>query len=822
MTKASFLRTAAVVAASAAALGSVVAGAVAAGAAPYTIESRALLGATGTDLTVRVVGPSVPATLEKVQVKAWPPGGEAHTRNFFDVPSPGGLATLRLAGYGRGERLELQVHVKDGPQHNVEAETVVLRRPDLTVKSIDVPDDVVRTRPFDVTATVAEVGSDVGADARIQLFDGGSPVALATSEVSVGAGGTAAATFHIALSRPRDHTLRAAVVDSSPDEWDEQPNTREQALYVNHYGQNGVVSTDHALATEIGAKVLREGGNAFDAAAAVQFALNVVQPELAGIGGGSNIVVRDGKTGEIVAIDARETAPAATTATTYAGLQRDGLTGVRPNGLAVGVPGTVRAVEYMLRHWGTTTLAQALDPAIGLAQDGFPIGQYLGAQIAAQRNFFQPETRAIFLKPDGTPRAQGELLQQPDLAKAFRLLQRDGADAFYEGEIAEAIVAAQRRAMTPGREGIMTLADLRSYTIDVERPASLRYRGYDLYAPAAGGSSGGLVVLESLGLIREFLADPRNDGYAWGYATPNSLHVFIEAMRLAMADRDFWLGDERYTNVPESGLLDPDYLHARSALIDGAKAMCNLPNVLPLTPAPGNPLPFVQLDSADAEVDPPAPGHTTHFSIIDRWGNAVVMTSTIRSSFGTGITVPGYGFLLNDSLALFNMPNTPRANPSTGNPGANDAAGGKRAMGNMTPTLILKGGEPFAGTGTLGSGFIPSAVLNVVLNLIEYGLPLQQAIDAPRIWMQFPSGAAQLNFGFDHLITPVRAMGHVSSAFGGCAENLNRMPLLPFFGGGPNVGSTGSFGVELDDFDLLSGVDGTRFPDASTVVVERS
>jgi gamma-glutamyltranspeptidase/glutathione hydrolase len=299
--------------------------------------------------------------------------------------------------------------------------------------------------------------------------------------------------------------------------------------------------------------------------------------------------------------------------------------------------------------------------------------------------------------------------------------------------------------------------------------------------------------------------------------------VFIEAMRLAFADRDFWLGDDRYTNVPAGGLLDPDYLRARSALIEGETVMCNLPNVLPLTVAPGNPLPYSELGEGEAEVEPAVPGHTTHFSIIDRWGNAVVMTSTIRSSFGTGITVPGYGFLLNDSLALFNMPVTPRANPTTGNPGANDAAGGKRPMGNMTPTLILKGGEPFAGTGTLGSGFIPSVVLNVVLNLIEYDLPLQQAVDAPRIWMQFPSGAAQLNFGFDHLITPLRDMGHIARAmFGGCADNLNRTPLLPFFNGEPRVGSTGSFGVDLENFGLLGGVDGTRFPDASTVVVERN
>ena len=162
--------------------------------------------------------------------------------------------------------------------------------------------------------------------------------------------------------------------------------------------------------------------------------------------------------------------------------------------------------------------------------------------------------------------------------------------------------------------------------------------------------------------------------------------------------------------------------------------MCNLPGVLPATVAPGNPLPYVGLADGEEVAEAPGPGHTTHFSIIDRWGNAVVMTSTVRSSFGSGITVPGYGIVLNDSLGLFNQ--TPRANAALGDPGANDAAGGKRPRGNMTPALILKNDEPFAGTGTLGSDFIPSVVLNVVLNLIEYGLPVQQAVAAPRIWIR--------------------------------------------------------------------------------------
>ena len=327
-------------------------GAGAAGSDPYSLHAEALLGASATDLALRVQGPALPAVLEKVQVKA-----DDATRNFFDVPSPGGVAALRLTGLARGERLQVRAHVKDGPQHNLETSTNVLRRPDLTVTGVDVQADIVRTHPFNVTAHVAEVGGDVSATARVELFDGATRIGA--SDVVVPADGAAEAAFRITLTRPGDHTLNAVVTRSTPDEWDEAPNARERQLYVNHYVQNGVVATDHGRATAIGAKVLRDGGNAFDAAIAVQFALNVVQPHLNGIGGGSNIIVRDGKTGEVFAIDARETAPAATTPTTYAGAVNQ----VRPNGFAVGVPGTVRAIDYLLRRWGTKTLAELLDPA---------------------------------------------------------------------------------------------------------------------------------------------------------------------------------------------------------------------------------------------------------------------------------------------------------------------------------------------------------------------------------------------------------------------------------------------------------------------------
>jgi gamma-glutamyltranspeptidase / glutathione hydrolase len=789
-------------AASIVALGGVAPPAGATGGEPYSLQAEALFAPGATDLTLRVDGPTVPSVLEKVQVKAWPAdGGGAETQNLFDVPSPGGIATIPLAGRDRGERLELQVHLDVRPQHNLLAETTVMRRPDLTVTRIDVPDDVVRTRAFSTVVTVAEVGGDVGAAASLELYDGST--LLTTHGVFVTPNGAITVELPVVLTAPGDHTLRAVVTGSTPDEWNVASNERERLLYVNRYDSNGVVATDHPLATQAGVDVLRTGGNAFDAAAAVQFVLNVTQPELAGLGGGSNVIVREGETGRVFAIDARETAPAAMTPTTYQGRT---VAQAGPNGYAVGVPGTLRAIDYMLDRWGTRSLADSLQPAIGYAEHGFSVGSFLALSLtdSLQRARAYPETNAMFHRPDGTNLQEGDLLIQPDLARTFRLLAQDGPSAFYEGEIAQAIVAAQHRATTNGREGRMTPNDLAEYSIDVEEPLGIQYGGYDVLAPGPS-TTGGVTMLESLGLIREFLANPENEGYAWGFGTRNSLHVFIEAMRLAFADRDMWIGDERFTNVPASLLLDREYLRDRSRLIGRESVMCS-----PVLPG----RPFDYQGDAYGEESSGETGHTTHFSIIDRWGNVVVMTSTLADAFGSGIMVPGYGFLLNDSLTLFNL--NPRANPATGNPGANDAAGGKRPMGSMAPTLVLKDGEPFLGSGTYSGAFIPSVVLNVVLNVLEYGMPLQPAVDAPRVWTAVANGDAAVNPGFQSLIVPLRAMGHRGPATGGCAGAVAANPT-----GGTAIGSTGSFAVNLSDFSLVGGEDSGRFPDATTLVVGR-
>jgi gamma-glutamyltranspeptidase / glutathione hydrolase len=769
---------------------------------PYSLSARALLGPAGTDvyITVSSATQPLPQQFEKIQVKAWPlDEGDVATHNYFDVPAPGGVATVHLAGLVRLQRLEIRAHVKDGNQNNLEAETQVLLRPDLVVSAIAVPPDVVRRHPFDVAVTVAERAGDTGASATVTLFD--DSISIGSSAVEVAAGATSTVSFRVELHDHGVHHLSAEITAANPFESDESNNTARLDLLVHRYESDGAVSTDHPLATGIGEQILRAGGNAFDAAAAVLFALNVTQPHLAGIGGGSNVVVYVAAENRAYAIDARERAPAATTATTYSGRS---VADVGPNGYAVGVPGTLRAVEVMLQRWGTKSLAETLDPAIQLAENGFPVGWFLATASADPRSRVQPETNALFHRADGSPLQIGDDLRQPDLAKTFRLIAQDGPSVFYRGEIASAVVAAQQRATTPGREGRMTLDDLARYDVVVSPALDLDYRGYNVFG-ATPSTNGGLVVLESLGLIERFPIGDADAGYAFG--TPKTVHAMVESLRLALADRDMWIGDPAVFQVPVSGLLSDAYLADRSGLIH------EFPLRMPGFTQPGNPLGY-QAGATPDELDASDGGHTTHFSIIDKDGNVVSFTTTLADAFGSGITVPGYGFVLNDSLTLFNL--TPRA--GTGNPGANDAGPNKRPMGSMAPIVITKDGEPFAATGTYGAAFIPSLVFNMVLDLVDHHLSLQQAVDASRIWTRNDANVARTtdgNFAWSislngapaitqATIDALRTIGHV----------VGRNPS------GATFGSLASVGVDLDTFALHGAADGRQM-DATAVVVSR-
>ncbi|MFO7542239.1 MAG: gamma-glutamyltransferase [Thiobacillus sp.] len=546
---------------------------------------------------------------------------------------------------------------------------------------------------------------------------------------------------------------------------------------------DGVVAVSHPAAAAAGARMLAQGGNAIDAAAAVQFALNVVEPQSSGIGGGGFMMVHLAKTGETFIVDSRERAPAAASADMFA---PDGLPMTFPqastSGLAVGVPGTLLGVDTALRRWGTRTLADTLAPAIELAERGFRVNRFLADDIAndSGRTQLQPETAAIF-RPGGVPLAEGDWLVQPDLAHTLKLLAREGTAPFYHGPLGLAIVEAQQRARSElGVAGLgrMTVADLAQYQVAIRKPVVGNYRGWTV-AGMPPPSSGGLTLLQMLKLLERFPLGDAAQGY--GFGSPQTLHVMIEAMRLAFADRAVWIGDDDAAPVPRTGLLHPEYLATRAARIETCSRMD--------TPQAGDPLPW----DAAARSRPDSPRcrrespHTTHFSVVDRWGNVVSYTSTIEFTWGSGITVPGHGFLLNNELTDFNF--APSADAAAGNPGANDVAPYKRPRSSMAPTLLFRDGKPVVAFGSPGGSTIINSVLNVTLNLIDHGMELQQAIDAPRLSVTHAAGPIQCEGGQAFMQPPfglatqdaLRTLGHVglgAAGTEGCQKTIGSVQAV--------------------------------------------
>ena len=516
--------------------------------------------------------------------------------------------------------------------------------------------------------------------------------------------------------------------------------------------RHGVVAVSHPLAAEIGARVLERGGNAVDAAIAIQFALNVVEPQYSGIGGGSFMLVHLAKTDETFGLDCRETAPAGVGPGMFAPTAGD-LLGTSTSGFAVGVPGTLLCLATARAHWGTKSLAEAILPAITLAGDGFRINKVLAADTASPRSTFQPETRARFHQADGSPLQVGDLLVQPDLARTLRLIAQGGPEVFYRGAIASAIVEAQKRTRVAGGEGRMSSADLAGYAVRIRKPVAGRYRGYTVVSMGPP-SSGGLTLIQMLGILERFpLGDPAQ---GFGFGAPKTLHVMIEAMRLAFADRAVWMGDEDFSPVPKAGLIAGPYVALRSARIDPSARMRVNPTAGDPWSFEASPIRRVAPPPTDSQLDL---GHTTHFSVVDAQGNFVSCTATIEAAWGTGIMVPGYGFLLNNQLTDFNL--VPQVDAVRGNPGANDIAPFKRPRSSMTPTLLFKGRTPVAAYGSPGGTAIINTVLSITLNLIDHGMSIRQAVDAPRISAISPSGQVAHEEGFPGTtLAALRGLGH--------------------------------------------------------------
>jgi gamma-glutamyltranspeptidase/glutathione hydrolase len=507
--------------------------------------------------------------------------------------------------------------------------------------------------------------------------------------------------------------------------------------------RQGVVSVANPYGAEAGAAILEQGGNAIDAAVAIAYALNVVEPQSAGIGGGGFMMIHLAKTGQTLTIDSREKAPAGATRTML-----QGVSNASRKGVAVGVPGMVRGTALALQRYGNLTLAQTLAPAIKLADEGFAATPRYSSVSCTDRALNSPESRDFFC-PNGVPAAPGALVQNKPLADTFRLIATHGPDCFYtlmpeKGcDIARGIVEGQARptilfngVAQPNKPGTMTLADLEGYAPAVRAPIEGTYRGYRIKSMPPP-SSGALTVIQILKLLEQFPLSDAGAGY--GFGSVKTLNVMAEAMRVAFADRATWMADADFVTVPARGLINSGYIALRDDLI--TPGVRRTPD-----PLAGDPRPFETPGLAAATaIALPTPASTengtTHFSVVDKWGNVVSYTNTIESSHGIG-TFAGYtredgsfrnhGFLLNNELTDFNTSTT--TNAITGEIGYNDVQPHKRPRSSMAPTMLFTpDGKPFLAYGSPGGATIINSVVNVTINLIDHKMSLQQAIDAGRI-----------------------------------------------------------------------------------------
>jgi gamma-glutamyltranspeptidase/glutathione hydrolase len=483
----------------------------------------------------------------------------------------------------------------------------------------------------------------------------------------------------------------------------------------------GMVVTQQRQASLIGADILARGGNAIDAAVAVGFALAVALPKAGNLGGGGFMVVHLAKSHENVAIDYRETAPAAATADMF--LDADGNADPeksRNSGLAVGVPGTVAGLTLALEKFGSGrfTLAELIAPAVKLAREGIPVeGDLLDSLLlAAPRLQRWPSTAAIFIKADGTPWEEGDRLLQPQLADTLETIGREGPRAFYHGPIADKIVSAVRAA-----DGRMTRVDLESYWPVIREPVRGTYRGYDIVSMSPP-SSGGVHLIEMLNILEGFPLK------SLGAGKPKTLHLMIEAMKLAYADRAEYLGDRDRVEVPVERLISKAYAAELRAGINPDRAR-SVESIRPDSSALGG------------------GGNTTHFSIIDEFGNAVANTTSLNFSYGVGLVAGDTGILLNNTLDDFAAkPGAPNAFGLIGG-SANAPAPGKRPLSSMTPTIVLKDGAPVLITGAPGGSRIITTVLQVIVNSIDFDLPVAQAVAAPRVHHQWRPDAVLVEPG---------------------------------------------------------------------------
>ncbi len=494
---------------------------------------------------------------------------------------------------------------------------------------------------------------------------------------------------------------------------------------------NGMVVAQEARAARIGADILQKGGNAIDAAVATGFALAVTYPRAGNIGGGGFMVIHRAN-GEDTAIDYRETAPAAINAKSFldaagnADPQKS-----RDSALAVGVPGTVAGLALALEKYGSGhfTLADLIAPAIAMARDGIPVSDDIADSLPGVRNRLArwPASAKIFLDANGNVLAPGDPLVQSDLARTLEAIAHDGPRAFYDGPVAAKLAADVQAA-----GGVMTADDLKNYRAIERVPVRGSYRGYDIVSMPPS-SSGGVNLIEMLNILEGY--DLAHDDQT------QTLFLMIEAMKRAYADRALFLGDPDRVQNPVARLTSKDYAAAWRATIDPARA----------TPA------SAIRAGGNAQNEGP---NTTHFSVTDRFGNAVSNTYTLNFGYGLGLVADGIGILLNNELDDFAAkPDAPNAYGLVGYE-ANEPGPGKRPLSSMTPTIVLKDGKPFLVTGSPGGSRIITTVLQVIVNVIDRGMDIAAAVSAPRLHNQWLPDQVYVEPGFpDAVLAALEARG---------------------------------------------------------------
>ena len=527
------------------------------------------------------------------------------------------------------------------------------------------------------------------------------------------------------LALPRGMLAQAATAQA--------PINTYNATHHPVVGRNGMVSTQNFLATQIGVDILRQGGNAVDAGVAVGLALAVTLPRAGNVGGGGFFLLHLADENRTVAVDFRETAPAAAYSDMFFG--EDGEVDneeYRFTHKSSAIPASVAGFDHLLRNYGTMSWREVAQPAIELARDGMVVWEDLAVNLARSkpRLSANPASRAKFYKPDGSNYEVGDLYRQPDLAWTLEQVAEGGGDAFYKGEIARRIAADMAK-----HNGLITMEDLANYRVTEREPVRGTFRGYDIAAMSAP-SSGGMHIVQMLNIFENF---PLKE---MGYGSTDAMHVMAESMKLVYADRSKYLGDPDYLDLPVAALTSKDYAAelARGISLSRARPSSDI--------GPGNLAPYESPE-------------TTHYSILDSEGNALVNTYTLMFSYGSGVVIDGTGILMNNNLGNFTLrPDIPDAFGLMGS-ADNQIAAGRRPVSSMTPIIVLRDGRPFLLTGSPGGSRIITTNLQLLVNVLEHGMNIADATARPRMHHQWYPDRLQVESGVSpDAIRMLRARGH--------------------------------------------------------------